>query len=570
MPAPNLKMHSPSVRFHTARLAVAWVFACLCGLCRATAFEGDAAAGWKYQNPIIGGFHPDPSVCRVGDDFYLVNSSFEYFPGVPIFHSRDLGHWEQIGHVLTRPSQLNLQGVKASEGIYAPTLRYHDGLYYVITTLVGQGPHRNFFVTAQDPGGPWSDPVVLENAPGIDPSLFLDDDGRAYYTGNRRPESVPADSKFRQIWLQELDLKQQHLVGDISVLVEEGALHGANNAEGAHVYKHGGYYYAMIAEGGTGDNHAVTIFRSRNLRGPYEGNKKNPILTHRHLGHSFPIACTGHADLVETAGGEWWMVLLAVRPYGQFDYNLGRETFLAQVTWEDGWPVVNPGKGMVEFSAAGPRLTEQKFPAPAPRTEFDAPTLGFEWNFLRTPAAPFWSLTEHPGWLRLHLQPATLAERATPAFVGRRITDPTFAASAAMHFLPARDGESAGIVVEQSNDFHFRVEVLRERGQALLRLTQRRAGVETALAEAPAPPANVKLRVSAREPSTYAFAYAGADDQWHELKSGVDARVLSRRTTGGFTGAYVGLYASGNGASSTNSADFDWFEYRPAPPHESP
>ena len=539
------------------------IFIVLVG-CLSPCFAADQTAGWNYHNPIISGFHPDPSICRVGDDFYLVNSSCEYFPGVPIFHSRDLAHWEQIGHVLTRSSQLNLDGVRASGGIYAPTIRYHNGVFYMITTLIGTGKETagNFYVTATDPRGPWSDPIRLTNAPGIDPSLFFDDDGKVYYTGNRRPVDQPSDSKFRQIWLQELDLKQQALTGEISVLVEEGALHGASNAEGPHLYKRDGYYYLLIAEGGTGENHAVTIFRSQNVRGPYESLKKNPILTHRHLGKDVPIACTGHADLVETASGEWWMVLLAVRTYGHIDYNIGRETFLARVVWETGWPVVNPGVGRVEWTAPGPQLTEHPFSAKPARTEFNESELGFEWNFLRTPRESFWSLTERPGWLRLKLRPETLAELANPSFVGRRVTDLTFTATTSMEFSPVRDGESAGVVLEQNNNFHFRMEVLRENGKTVLRLTQRRDGKETVLAETPAPGTKIQLRVSASQPSAYDFAYAVKPGEWIELKSGVDATTLSRQVTGGYTGAFVGLYASGNGKPSSNTADFDWFEYR--------
>jgi len=539
------------------------VFMVLAG-CLASCFAADQAAGWNYHNPIIPGFHPDPSICRVGDDFYLATSSFEYFPGVPIFHSRDLAHWEQIGHVLTRPSQLSLDGVRASGGIFAPTLRYHNGVFYMITTLIGTGKETagNFYVTATDPRGPWSDPIRLSNAPGIDPSLFFDDDGKVYYTGNRRSASQPPDSKFRQIWLQELDLKQQALTGEISVLVEEGALHGASNVEGPHLYKRDGYYYLLVAEGGTGENHAVTIFRSQNVRGPYENLKKNPILTHRHLGKDVPIACTGHADLVETESGEWWMVLLAVRIYGHIDYNIGRETFLARVVWETGWPVVNPGVGRVEWTAPGPQLVEHPFPAKPARMEFDAPELGYEWNFLRTPRESFWSLTERPGWLRLKLRPETLAELANPSFVGRRVTDLTFTATTSMEFSPARDGESAGVVLEQNNNFHFRMEVLRENGQTVLRLTQRRDGKETVLAEKPVSGKNIQLRVSASQPSAYDFAYAVKANEWIELKSGVDATTLSRQVTGGYTGAFVGLYASGNGKPSSSTADFDWFEYR--------
>jgi xylan 1,4-beta-xylosidase len=334
--------------------------------------------GLTFHNPILAGFYPDPSICRVNEDYYLVTSTFEYFPGIPIFHSKDLVHWNQIGHVLDRPSQLDLDSVKPSGGVFAPTIRHHNGTFYVINTLVGK--KGNFVVTATNPAGPWSDPHWIADAPGIDPSLFFDDDGRAYYTGNIRPDSIPKESKYRSIWLQELDLKSMKLIGERNIILNEGALHGANNAEAPHLYKVRGMYYLLIAEGGTGENHAVTIFRSKNLRGPYEGNKKNPILTHRHLGSEYPIACTGHADLTDTQNGEWWMVLLGVRPYGGFHYNLGRETFLASVTWEDGWPIVNAGHGKVLAECSAPNLPTLQFPSVSACDNFDQAGLGFSWS----------------------------------------------------------------------------------------------------------------------------------------------------------------------------------------------
>ena len=527
----------------------------------ALAHELNTGIESKYTNPVLRGFHPDPSVCRVGDDYYLVTSSFEYFPGVPIFHSRDLVNWQQIGHVLNRPSQLDLDGIKSSAGIFAPTIRHHNGIFYLVTTLVGAKKRGNFYVTATDPRGPWSDPYFLPDAPGIDPSLFFDDDGKVYYTGNRRPDNIPPESKLREIWLREINLKTCTWVGPTKVILTEGALHGASSAEGPHLYKRNGYYYLMIAEGGTGANHAVTIFRSKDISGPYEGNKKNPILTHRHLGRDFPIACTGHADLVETPAGEWWMVLLAVRPYGDFDYNLGRETFLTPVTWEDGWPIVNPGFGRVTFSGPAPRLKQQALDSPLSITSFDSKELGFEWNFIRTPRADFWSLQERQGWLRLKLRPEKISELKSPSFIGRRITEFKFSASTLMSFSQKKDAESAGMVIIMNNDFNYRMEVLQENTKPILRLTQRKDGVENIIAEKKLDSATIYLRISASKPSEYNFDFAESKNQWTELKHGVDARILSRRSSGGYTGTMVGLYSSSNGEISDNFADFDWFEY---------
>lgn len=289
------------------------------------------------HNPILPGFYPDPSICAVGRDFYLVNSTFAYFPGVPIFHSRDLAHWRQIGNVLTRPSQLPLDGCRHSRGIYAPTLRYHDGTFYLITTNISGG--GNFIVTARDPAGPWSEPYWLgDAAPGIDPSLLFDDDGRCYYVGNRPNPDGERYGGDWEIWAQELDLNTMRLTGESHALWK-GALRDVIWPEGPHLYKKDGMYYLMIAEGGTGPNHSVSVARSEHVFGPYVGNPNNPILTHRHLGAQYPVTCVGHGDLAADAEGNWYMVMLGMRPCGGHTI-MGRETFLARVEWQNGWPVV--------------------------------------------------------------------------------------------------------------------------------------------------------------------------------------------------------------------------------------
>jgi xylan 1,4-beta-xylosidase len=512
-----------------------------------------------FHNPILPGFYPDPSICRVNEDYYLITSTFEYFPGIPVFHSKDLVHWNQIGHVLDRSSQLELDSIRPSGGVYAPTIRYNNGTFYVINTLVGK--KGNFVVTAKNPAGPWSEPHWIENAPGIDPSLFFDDDGKAYYTGNIRLDSIPKDSKYRSIWLQEIDLTAMKLVGERTIILNEGALHGANNAEAPHLYKVNGLYYLMIAEGGTGDNHAVTIFRSKNLRGPYEGNKKNPILTHRHLGSDYPIACTGHADIVETQAGEWWMVMLGVRPYGGFHYNLGRETFLASVVWQDGWPVVNPGYGRVLQESVAPNLPPWPIPSTPSCDNFDGTALGFSWNFIRTPRENFYSLADRPGFLRLRLRPEMLSKWENPSFVGRRQQHINFSAATAMEFVPKNENESAGLVLLQNSDFQFRIEVLRPAKDNCVRLTKRHGGKEETLAEVPATNKRIYLKVEAIG-QDYNFYVAFVAGDWKVLKEHVDGRTLSRTNAGGFVGTYIGLYASSNGAASKNVSDFDWFEYK--------
>jgi alpha-N-arabinofuranosidase len=513
-----------------------------------------------FRNPILPGFYPDPSICRAGDDYYLVTSTFEYFPGLPIFHSRDLVHWRQIGHVLNRPSQLPLDGVRPSGGLYAPTIRFWRGVFYVVNTLVdGKMQSGNFIVTATDPAGPWSEPHWLASAPGIDPSLFFDDDGRVWYVGNRMATNSQYEG-HTEIWLQELDLGTMRLVGE-SQVIWDGAVKGAVWSEAPHLYKIEGRYYLLTAEGGTAHNHAVSIARSDAIAGPYAGNHRNPILTHRHLGLDYPIVGTGHADLVDTPSGEWWMVLLAMRPYGGYFYNLGRETYLAPVRWEEGWPIVSPGTGRVESSYPAPDLPEHRWPAIPACDHFDGQTLGFQWNFLRTPREPFWSLSERPGYLRLQLRPQCLSEHAAPSFVGRRQQHIHFAAQTALEFTPQTSHECAGLALVQNSDFHFLFVVTRQTGP-VVRLIRRAHGAEEVLAEQPIDAGRhaVRLKVEAHE-QAYSFYFAVAPNEWRSLAADVDGRILSTPVAGGFVGACIALYASSNGQPGTNRADFDWFEY---------
>ena len=524
-----------------------------------------------FRNPILPGFYPDPSICRVDEDYYLVTSTFEYFPGLPIFHSRDLVHWRQLGHVLDRPSQLNLDGIEASGGLYAPTIRYHEGIFYVINTLVGghydtlvngKNRHRNFIVTATDPAEPWSEPYWLEDAPGIDPSLFFDDDGRAWYTGNRVPPQGADYPHHKEIWLQELDLVMMQLKGPTYSLWD-GAVKGNHETEAPHLYKVDGTYYLLVAEAGTAHNHAVSIARSQNITGPYEGNPRNPILTHRHLGQDYPIACTGHADLVETQNGEWWMVLLATRPYGGYYYNLGRETFMVPVCWEEGWPIVSPRSGRIEFEYPAPNLTPQCWSTPPACDNFEAETLAPCWNFLRTPREEFWSLTERPGILRLNLRPQTVAELVNPSFVGRRQQHMNFAVRAALDFRPQSPNECAGLVLLQNNDFHIRFVITRDGNRNMIaELIKRENGTETTVSTLPVGDQRIYLKIEAYG-QAYSFYVATRPEAWQPLAQNIDGRILSTPVAGGFVGTYIGMYASSNGHPSDNIADFDWFEYLP-------
>jgi len=480
-----------------------------------------------FENPILPGSHPDPSICRVGADYYLVTSTFVWFPGLPIYHSRDLVNWRLLGHVLDRPSQLPLDGIRANGGLYAPTIRHHDGVFYVVCTLV-DGP-GNFLVTATDPAGPWSEPVWLGEPESFDPSLLFDDDGRVWFHAAR----VMDKDGHTQVWLREFDLEAAALVGPEHVLWE-GAMRDAVWAEGPHLYRIDGRYYLLASEGGTAEDHAVCVARADQVTGPYEGSPRNPVLTHRHLGRNHPITSTGHADLVQTQDGDWWAVLLAVRPPG----TLGRETFLTPVRWEDGWPVIT---GVQEVETR-PALPEHRWPAEPDR--FDGP----QWSVFRTPNERFWQAGDG---LVLELRPETLTERACPSMVARRLQHRHFAAFVTLDFTPAAAGECAGLVLLQTDDHQIRCEIT----LGVARLIRRAAGVDELIAERPVAGGRVTLAVEAHD-LTFDFRLDGT------ALGRVDGEVLVATAADSFTGAYLGLYATGGGRPSTTTAHFSPVDYR--------
>ena len=504
----------------------------------------------SYRNPVLPGVHPDPSVVRVGEWFYLVNSSFEMFPGVPLHRSRDLVHWEPLGYVLTRDSQLPLATAKPSGGIFAPTIRYHAGIFYMITTNVSHG--GTFFVTAKDPAGPWSEPVWLTGPGGIDPSLFFDDDGKAYLTSTG---SAPG------IYQAQIDVASGKLL-TAPRIVWKGT--GGRYPEGPHLYKIAGRYYLMISEGGTEYGHMVTISRAGSPWGPFEPCPRNPILTHRDTPMSQPIQGTGHADLVEDAEGNWWMVFLGFRPQGGYYWhNLGRETFLAPVRWDaQGWPVVNEGKPIaLDMKVRG--LPARPTPTAPVRDDFDG-SPGPAWNFLRNPVRASTSTTERRGWLTLHgtAVPLDQADGVSPTLVVRRQEHLRARIAARIDFTPARDGEEAGLVLYREPRHRYEIGVRRNGAgrEVFLRQTVG-AYLSTVTATAPAPGnAPLVLQIEA-EPTRYTFAWGPSQDHLQPLGA-AETRLLSTEVTGGFIGTYVGMYAlAPSGDPSAPPAAFDWFDY---------
>jgi alpha-N-arabinofuranosidase len=531
----------------------------------------------KSINPIIRGYNADPSICRVNDNYFLVTSSSEYFPGIPIYQSKDLVNWKMIGHVLNRPSQLNLESVDCTKGVFAPTIRYNNGLFYVVSTLTGVPagrPAGNFIVTAENPAGPWSDPVWLPEAQGIDPSLFFDDNGKVYYQGNYSPQPKKWNN-HRNLWIQEFDVKSMKLIGKKVDIIEGSDFYQKGNIDGGikegvdffeapHLYKKDGKYYLIAGHGGTFQNHAVSVWRSDHVFGPYEMNPANPILTHRDLPANHTITSTGHADLVQTQTGEWWMVYLARRPYGGDIHILGRETFLSPVDWSGAWPIVNRNgnTGRAELSVQRPNLKEKKWNSEMVKDEFKGKTLDPCWTFIRTPHSNWWSLTDRKGFLRVQLRPEMISEIVNPSFIGRRQESPNCSATVKMEFVPASGMEEAGLVVERDKDNYFRFTLGNEAGRTVLRLFQRSGAKkeDILLAKSDVNSGSIYLKISS-EGVYYTFSYSANGKDWILLKGKMDGSFLGMPHAGRFTGTFIGMYASSNGIESQNHADFDWFEY---------
>ncbi|HOK96517.1 MAG TPA: glycoside hydrolase family 43 protein [Anaerohalosphaeraceae bacterium] len=506
-----------------------------------------------YRNPILAGFHPDPSICRVGSDYYLVNSTFEYFPGLPIFHSTDLVNWTQLGHVIDRPEQLDYRNRRISGGLYAPAITYYKGLFYVVCTMV-DGP-GNFVVTAENPAGPWSNPTPLGFA-GIDPSLFFDEDGRAWIVNNDAPQGPPRYSGHRAIWIQEFDYKAKKMIGPRTMLVDGGVDISTKPVwiEGPHIYKRKDWYYLCCAEGGTGPDHSQVIFRSRKVDGPYQPWEKNPILTQRNLSADVPgaVTCTGHADLEIGPDGNWWAVFLAVRPYANGLSPMGRETFLLPATWtEDDWPIILPAGQRVPLTAKAPGGAAA---APSPSAAFNGSftwvdqfrqeTLSPEWLMLRQPKEKWWTLNAQAGTLALTARQERLTGSGNPSYLGRRVRHPVYTASLILD-VPSEEGISAGLVLFMNERHHYFLAVQRSGGNARLYLECVNRGQAGRLAEKelPLPNGSIGLQADVQK-AVCSFRYTLADDRWETLMDNADASLISFSVPDAlFLGATVGPYA---------------------------
>ena len=517
-----------------------------------------------FSNPLLPGFYPDPSICRVGEDYYMVTSSFVYFPGLPIFHSKDLVHWEQIGHGIHRPHQLDYKNCETSEGLWAPSIRYHNGTFYIINTFVSKGREAdrdNYIITAKNPAGPWSDPVFVEGADGIDSSLFFDDDGSVWYVGNFISSECLYEG-HHGIYLNELDPVTLQFKGERRI-IWDGKKTYSRWIEAPHIYKKDGWYYLLVAEGGTFINHSVQMARCRTIDGDYEICPRNPIVSHRHLPLEIPIAVTGHADITDTQNGEWWMVLLAVRPYTGGHYNIGRETFMIPMVWdEDGWPRIDNANGMVNERERLPRLPETIYPPLPASDNFESPVLQMQWNTIHPPLQTLYSLTERKGFLRLYTRPEVMEEICTPAFVGRRQQHKNFLAKTAMEFSPETDFQEAGLALVQDDRFHYLMTMRKKQGKTFLQLWETRNGIRSLKKEQEIKESS-RLYLSVQgHTDTYSFYYGYEEQEMLPLVLCADGVLLSSDVNNGFTGTYLGMYASANHRDSLAFADFDWFTYQ--------
>jgi alpha-N-arabinofuranosidase len=542
----------------------------------------------EFYNPILAGFYPDPSICRVGDNYYLVNSTFAYFPGITIFQSKDLVDWRLIGYALDKPEQLNLDSAGVSRGLFAPAIRYNKGIFYITCTLVDKG--GNFVVTAKNPAGPWSNPVWLPQINGIDPSLFFDDNGKAYITYNSIPPgNKPLYEGHRTIRIYEFDYDSLKVKGEEHILINGGTDIKKKPVwiEAPHIFKKNDYYYLICAEGGTAYNHSEVVFRSKNVEGPYISYQNNPILTQRNLdpNRSFPITSTGHADFVEVPSNKqhgaktnWWAVFLGCQPYSPYKedyYNLGRETFLAPVKWENSWPVITSDHEVVKW----------KYPAPLPKIKnfqdiphsgnfeytdnFDSDSLNLNWQFLRTPWEKWYDLTSRKGFLSMQLRPETCSGNMNPSFLARRQQHNFSSASIGMDFLPESENEKSGLLIFQNETHYYFICKSIEKNQPVIQLLKsvnndssfnKMKLLESIKISKEENDKEVYFKIESHG-ATYSFWYGFAPQKWNLLKDGVDGKFLSTKVAGGFVGCMYALYSTSLGKSSQNKSYFDWFKY---------
>ena len=535
-----------------------------------------------FLNPIINGGYPDPSIVRVDDNFYIVNSSFEYFPALPIHHSKDLVNWELIGYGIDRPSQgtgkVNLYDVQQQGGIHAPSIRYHDGLFYIVTTNVYSPVDKskptemvNFILTAKNPAGPWSDPYVIEGAPGIDPDIFFDDNGKVWFVGTHDTGN-PNKNGIGEIWIQELDLNNWKLKGQRHS-IWRGACGGCC-VEGPHIYKQYGRYYLMVAEGGTSYNHAVMIASSKNIEGPYDSNPKNPILTSRHLSNNNWVHSTGHADLVQLKDNRWYMVSLGIRNEMDSTSNMGRETHLMPVVWEEAWdnwvevekgrwepviikwPVVAPNTGKVERNTSIPFLEKKQNINYSFYDDFTSSKLDLQWNFRRVPRENTYELNSKNKTLKLNLSPESFELRSQYNLMGFRQKETEFEYSSSMNFKPKKNFSEAGLSIFSQDDNYINFTVKKHNNKTLLNLSVKPRDQKLDIIKSIPLKynENIILKIVSKD-NKYIYYYSLDDGNSFDVFTETGANLVLCK---GYIGTNLGLYASSNGYKTKEYAEFEW------------
>jgi xylan 1,4-beta-xylosidase len=530
------------------------------------------------HNPVLTGFHPDPSICRVGDDFYIATSTFEWFPGVLLYHSRDLANWRLIGSALDRVSQLGMRGCQNSGGIWAPCLTHADGKFWLLYTnvhhhmagLVMDTP--NYLVTTDRIEGPWSEPTFL-NASGFDPSLFHDDDGRKYIVQMQMGEDL-SGNRFDGIWLREYDVAKGEFVSR-PAQIWEGSQIGIT--EGPHILKKDGWYYLITAEGGTSMHHAVSICRSREIWGPYEIHPNNPILTSFQKDH-LALKSAGHGCFVETTDGEWFTVHLCQRPLQRphrpvaetethKSVPLGRETAIQKIRWDgDGWPRLAHGDNSPrEVVDCG--LTLHPWPADSLRDDFNGPALNPDFQTLREPLDDAWfSLTRCIGWVSLRGRDS-LASTFDQSLVARRLQHFRASAETCLSFQPWNFKQSAGLIAYYDR-FHYHYFRITAAGEGRVKLgvvsSENSHATCFEVVELPLIPAKRMFLRMENDCTELRFAWSTDGIAWHTVDRVFEATMLGDWVSphSNFTGTFWGICCQDTSDRSA-WADFDYFDYRP-------
>ncbi|UJH90636.1 glycoside hydrolase family 43 protein [Antarcticibacterium sp. 1MA-6-2] len=523
-----------------------------------------------FKNPILAGWYPDPAITDDGmGNFYMVHSTFAFYPGISVFHSTDLVNWKQIGNVIDRPDQIDLEGFGVSRAIFAPDISFDEGTFYVTCTVVdGKG---NFVVTAKDPAGPWSDPVWLPEVQGIDPGLFFDVEKSYIVYNGDAPDNKPLYDGHRTIRMFEFDKQNLETVGENRILVNGGVDISTKPvwAEGPRIYKLNGYYYLMTAEGGTAINHSEMIYRNRDIDDEFIPFKENPILTQRHLDpdREDPVTSAGHADIIQHPNGDWYGVFLAVRPYEGDFYNTCRETFLTPVKWENDWPIFDLGGEEIQYEyplPEGTKINKDLFPLNGNfqfKKDFENKKLDLHWLFLRNPKEDWYSLKDREGYLVMKTRAETVSGTANPSFLSHRQQHLKGEAAVSLNFDTKKENEKAGLIAFQNEAHFYFIAKSYEGNSPVVQLFKGAENGEELLAsqKLPASGEAIEFKVEFDE-DVYRFFYK-TGSEWKNLGGELDGKYLSTKVAGGFVGNNLGMYTTSNEEESKNKAAFDWFSY---------